>query len=154
LVWEQGPIEHIWISEVSLGRTKSATKLVKGVAKAWSTYKPRLPLTVRGVRIELREGEDVPPWAVRGPKKEARAPSKPAKAAAAGNDAEDKGKSVSRGLFIALAARLAFVALPVLPVRVKNVSFAHKVALLNLPPPLEACSISLIPVACLTRILP
>ncbi len=127
LLCKQGPVEHIWIAEVSLGRTKSATKLVKGVAKAWSTYKPRLPLTVRGVRIELREGQDLPAWALRAPKKEIRPPPKTAKAAAAVTELEDKGKSVSRGLMIALAARLAFVALPVLPVRVKNVSLAHKV---------------------------
>ena len=112
---------------MSLGRTKSATKLVKGVAKAWSNYKPRVPLTVRGVVIELREGEDLPEWALRAPKKDIRPPPKAAKAAAAVTELEDKAGSVSRGLMMALAARLAFVALPVLPVRIKNVSLAHKV---------------------------
>lgn len=112
---------------MSLGRTKSATKLVKGVARAWTTYKPRLPLTVRGVRIELREGEGLPDWALKAPQTETRGPPKIAKATMAVSDLEEKGKSVSRGLVIALAARLAFVVLPALPVRVKNVSFAHKV---------------------------
>ena len=58
-------MEHIWITEVSLGRTKSAKKLVKGVARFWSTFRLKLPLTVRGLRIELREGRDLPAWAVR-----------------------------------------------------------------------------------------
>ena len=61
----QGPVEHIWITEVSLGRTKSAKKLVKGVARFWSTFRLKLPLTVRGLRIELREGRELPAWAVR-----------------------------------------------------------------------------------------
>ena len=58
-------MEHIWITEVSLGRTKSAKKLVKGVARFWSTFRLKLPLTVRGLRIELREGRELPAWAVR-----------------------------------------------------------------------------------------
>ena len=58
-------MEHIWIMEVSLGRTKSAKKLVKGVARFWSTFRLKLPLTVRGLRIELREGSELPAWAVR-----------------------------------------------------------------------------------------
>ena len=58
-------MEHIWVTEVSLGRTKSAKKLVKGVARFWSTFRLKLPLTVRGLRIELREGRELPAWAVR-----------------------------------------------------------------------------------------
>ena len=58
-------MEHIWVMEVSLGRTKSAKKLVKGMARFWSTFRLKLPLTVRGLRIELREGSELPAWAVR-----------------------------------------------------------------------------------------
>ena len=58
-------MEHIWVTEVSLGRTKSAKKLVKGVARFWSTFRLKLPLTVRGLRIELREGRELPAWAAR-----------------------------------------------------------------------------------------
>ena len=61
----QGPVEHIWVTEVSFGRTKSAKKLVKGVARFWSTFRLKLPLTIRGVQIEVREGSDLPAWAVR-----------------------------------------------------------------------------------------
>ena len=58
-------MEHIWITEVSFGRTKSAKKLVKGVARFWSTFRLKLPLTIRGVQIEVREGSHLPAWAVR-----------------------------------------------------------------------------------------
>ncbi len=61
----QGPVEHIWVTEVSFGRTKSAKKLVKGVARFWSTFRLKLPLTIRGLQIELREGNDLPAWAAR-----------------------------------------------------------------------------------------
>lgn len=53
------------MAEVSLGRTKSAKKLVKGVARFWSTFRLKLPLTIRGLQIELREGNELPAWAVR-----------------------------------------------------------------------------------------
>ena len=61
----QGPVEHIWVTEVSFGRTKSAKKLVKGVARFWSTFRLKLPLTIRGLQIELREGSELPAWAAR-----------------------------------------------------------------------------------------
>jgi hypothetical protein len=123
----QGPVEHIWIGEVSLGRTKSATKLVKGVAQAWSSYRPRLPLTVRGLRIELREGSAAPDWAAKAPAKEKKPPVKGATAQLPVLDAEEKGRSMSQALLMALAARAAFAALPGLPVRVKKLSLVHKV---------------------------
>lgn len=131
----QGPLEHIWIAELSFGRTKSAIKLVKGVAKAWTMYRPRLPLTVRGLRMELREGSEVPEWVVKAAQAASEKRAPPAKApplkggpSAGGIDAEERGKSMSRGLLLALAARLAFVTLPALPVRVKKVSMVHKVS--------------------------
>lgn len=58
-------MEHIWVTEVSFGRTKSAKKLVKGVARFWSSARLKLPLTIRGLQIELREGNELPAWAVR-----------------------------------------------------------------------------------------
>lgn len=61
----QGPVEHIYVTEVSFGRTKSAKKLVKGLARFWSTFRLKLPLTIRGLQIELREGSELPAWAAR-----------------------------------------------------------------------------------------
>jgi hypothetical protein len=58
-------VEHIWVMEVSFGRTKSAKKLVKGVARFWSSARLKLPLTIRGLQIELREGNELPAWAAR-----------------------------------------------------------------------------------------
>ena len=58
-------MEHIWVTEISFGRTKSAKKLVKGVARFWSSARLKLPLTIRGLQIELREGNELPAWAVR-----------------------------------------------------------------------------------------
>ena len=151
----QGPVEHVWVAEVSLGRTKSPAKLVKGVARAWHTYKPRLPLTVRGLRIELREGAEPPAWAAKLARDGQAAPgssssssaarrqsrsggggntgSRPARpslqqaAAGPASELEEKGRSMSKGLLLALAARLAFLALPMLPIRGKRIAVLHKV---------------------------
>ena len=48
-------------------------------------------------------------------------------AAGAAAELEEKGRSMSRGLLLALAARLAFLALPMLPIRGKRISMLHKV---------------------------
>ena len=51
--------------------------------------------------------------------------AKPAKAAL--DEQEDRSKSVTRGLLIALLARVAFFLLPFLPLRVKNFVLISKV---------------------------
>ena len=51
--------------------------------------------------------------------------AKPAKAAL--DEQEDRSRSVTRGLLIALMARVAFFLLPFLPLRVKNLVLISKV---------------------------
>lgn len=41
-------------SELSLGRTASAKKAASRVASAVTSFRPRIPLTLRGVRVKLR----------------------------------------------------------------------------------------------------
>ena len=47
----QGPIAHIWVSEVSLGHSRSAKK----VARAALSWQFRVPFTVRNLTLELRD---------------------------------------------------------------------------------------------------
>ena len=54
-------MEHIWITEVSLGRTKSAKKLVKGRGALLVHLQAQAAADgARGLRIELREGSEMP----------------------------------------------------------------------------------------------
>lgn len=60
-----------------------------------------------------------------------RAAGKPKKAKppkAALNELEERSRSVSRNLLVALTARVAFFLLPFLPLRIKNLSVISKVA--------------------------
>ena len=50
----QGPVASISAREATLGRSSGATKAVRSAAKAIGRLQARVPLTVRGVRIELR----------------------------------------------------------------------------------------------------
>ena len=47
---------------------------------------------------------------------------------AALNELEERSRSVSRNLLVALTARVAFFLLPFLPLRIKNLSVISKVA--------------------------
>lgn len=60
-----------------------------------------------------------------------RLPQKPKKVKppkAALNELEERSRSVTRNLLIALTARVAFFLLPFLPLRVKNLSVISKVS--------------------------
>ena len=61
-----------------------------------------------------------------------RLPEKPKKVKppkAALNELEERSRSVTRNLLIALTARVAFFLLPFLPLRVKNMSVISKVSI-------------------------
>lgn len=51
----QGPVSNIWISEVSLGHSRSAKK----VARAALSWQFRVPFTVRNLTLELRNSLNV-----------------------------------------------------------------------------------------------
>jgi hypothetical protein len=56
----QGPVACVTVGEVSIGRSKSARKLVQGIQRAAQTQRFRLPITVRDVEIVLRDDANSP----------------------------------------------------------------------------------------------
>ncbi|KAL0027199.1 hypothetical protein WJX77_002651 [Trebouxia sp. C0004] len=105
----QGPLSHIWISEVSLGRSRSAAK----VAQAAMSWQFRLPFTVRSLTIELRDS----PVGAKSSKKK-----------------QNKRRSGSKTLMNS-GLRLLLGLLPKVPVRVKQLTVKHQATgfLLDIP---------------------
>ncbi|KAL0030048.1 hypothetical protein WJX79_003167 [Trebouxia sp. C0005] len=105
----QGPVSHIWISEVSLGRSRSAAK----VAQAAMSWQFRLPFTVRSLTIELRDS----PVAAKFTKKK-----------------QNKQRSGSK-ILTNSGLRLLLGLLPKVPVRVKQLTVKHQATgfLLDIP---------------------
>ncbi|KAL0047867.1 hypothetical protein WJX82_001975 [Trebouxia sp. C0006] len=105
----QGPVSHIWISEVSLGRSRSAAK----VAQAAMSWQFRLPFTIRSLTIELRDS----PVAAKPSKKQ-----------------QNKRKPGSK-ILLNSGLRLLLGLLPKVPVRVKQLTVKHQATgfLLDIP---------------------
>ncbi len=104
-VSRQGPVAHIRISEVSLGRSRSATK----VARAALSWQFRLPFTIRSLTVELRDSP---------------APMQISKSS--------KSKSTSKAgskLLLNSGLRLLLGVLPNIPVRIKQLTVKHQVPL-------------------------
>ena len=97
----QGPIAHVWISEVSLGHSRSAAK----VARAAMSWQFRVPFTVRNLTVELRDGS------VPSPKK-----PKPVS-----NSKQSSKLLLNSGLKLLLGV------LPNIPVRIKQLIVKHQV---------------------------
>lgn len=104
----QGPVASLRIEEVSLGRTKGAKKLYNGLARAAASARWRLPFMVRGVHVVLR---NVP--------------------------AEAKSSSRRRAswrgprLFTGLLSQILLKLLPLVPVRIKDVTITHEVSVIH-----------------------
>lgn len=101
----QGPIAHVWVSEVSLGHSRSAKK----VARAALSWQFRVPFTVRNLTLELRNS-------------------------LAGNSTDihkqpSKGKRIQGSkLLLNSCLRLLLGLLPKIPVRIKQLTVKHHVS--------------------------
>ena len=121
----QGLVEHVWIEQVSLGRSNSLGKVAEGIAKAVSTFDIKFPFNIRGVTVQLRQT----PSAVTPASKQH---GHSTRAAGLGGAEKQKGparwKQVVRSkAFTNGAIRLVLGLLPVVPIRVKNITLKHKV---------------------------
>ena len=92
-------------SELSLGRSASAKKAASRVASAVTSFRPRIPLTLRGVRVKLRTPPPPPlqKWQTQPAQRPVRQPSssavpKPLRQQPVG-DASD-GQSDSAGAYV------------------------------------------------------
>ena len=100
----QGPVAHIWISEVSLGHSRSATK----VARAAMSWHFRIPFTIRDLTLELRNS---PAISKRKP------------------NLASKSKHGSK-LLLNSGLRLLLGVLPNIPIRIKQLTVKHKVLII------------------------
>lgn len=101
----QGPIAHIWVSEVSLGHARSAKK----VAQAALSWQFRVPFTVRTLTLELRDSLAGNSTSIR------KQPS--------------KGKRIQGSkLLLNSCLRLLLGLLPKIPVRIKQLTVKHHVS--------------------------
>ena len=112
---------RVHISEVSLGRSHTASKALQGVAKAASTRRFTVPFSIRGIRIELRDAAEqqagvrpVAP-AANSSKHSAAGSQKPRKQTAA-------IKLLTNGVL-----RIVVGLLPSIPLRIKDVQIVHQV---------------------------
>ncbi len=64
----QGPVARVRLRELSFGRSASAKKAAAGVANAVTSFRPRIPLNLRGVEVQLRVPPPPPPGSQHGGK--------------------------------------------------------------------------------------
>ena len=117
----QGPVAHVHISEVSLGRSNTASKALQGVAKAASTRHFKVPFSIRGMKIELRDAAE---------QQAGVRPVAPAanssKHSAAGSQKPRKQMGVIK-LLTNSVLRIVVGLLPSIPLRIKDVEVVHQV---------------------------
>ena len=113
---------RVHISEVSLGRSHTASKALQGVAKAASSRHFKVPFSIRGMRIELRDAT------------EQQAGMRPVATAANSSKHTAAGSQNPRKLTGAIklltnsALRVVVGLLPSIPLRIKDVEVVHQVA--------------------------
>ena len=112
---------RVHISEVSLGRSHTASKALQGVAKAASTRHFKVPFSIRGMRIELRDAAEQQA----GVRPTAPA-AKSCKRNAAGNQTPRKQTGAIKLLTNSIL-RIVVGLLPSIPLRIKDVEIVHQV---------------------------
>lgn len=117
----QGPVARVHISEVSLGRSHTASKALQGVAKAASTRHFKVPFSIRGVRIELRDAAEQ-----QAGMRLAAPAANSSKHSAAGSQKPRKQNGAIK-LLINSVLRIVVGLLPSIPLRIKDVEVVHQV---------------------------
>lgn len=130
----QGPIAELQIKELSFARTENIVDFFQGIYEGISSLDPKLPLSIRGVRVELRIP---PPTTGVATKKRST-------------------KNILGRVVDNWVLRLVLACLPAVPITIQDVAICQKVSKV---PNLHSCDfcysiISSLPNVCFSIVFP